>query len=61
MFTLNMVCPDVAELGLKNRKGYKPYNFDLERCQQRFRQRAEGCVRCPEGTFWFMERLMELK
>jgi hypothetical protein len=55
---LDMVCPDIAELGLRNRKGAKPYNFNLDHCQKRFVMRAAGCIRCPEGTHWFIERMM---
>lgn len=55
-FRLNMVCPDIRK---EDKRPF--YNFDLERCQQRFKARADGCVKCPEGTHWFIKAMMEKK
>lgn len=49
----NMVCPDIKKEDTRNK-----YNFNLAICQRRFQMRADCCVRCPEGTHWFMKRIM---
>lgn len=50
----NIVCPDIQKEDSRNR-----YNFSLKRCQERFQMRADGCVKCPVGTHWFVERMMQ--